>query len=93
MEINDTYKTIANPSEPILLKEKNSKFLGYAFPIKNEEEVKEIIDDLRKQHNGAGHFCYAYQLGVDKFLIERTMMANPTIRQECLFTAKFSRLR
>ena len=66
MEIHDTYKTIANPSEPILLKEKNSKFLGYAFPIDNEEEVKEIIDDLRKQNNGAGHFCYAYQVGVDK---------------------------
>ena len=63
---NDIYKTIASPSEPILLKEKNSKFLGYAFPIDNEEEVKEIIDDLRKQNNGAGHFCYAYQMGVDK---------------------------
>ena len=40
--------------------------MGYAFPIENEEEVKVIIDDLRKQNNGAGHFCYAYQLGVDK---------------------------
>ena len=66
MEINDTYKTIAFPSEPFLLKEKSSKFFGYAFPIENEEDVKSIIDDLRKQNNGAGHFCYAYQLGVEK---------------------------
>lgn len=66
MEINDTFKTIAKATEPILLKEKSSKFFGYAFPIQNEEEVKVILDDLRKQNNGAVHFCYAYQLGVDK---------------------------
>lgn len=66
MEINDTYKTIASPSEPYLLKEKSSKFFGYAFPIENEEDVKVILENLRKENNGAGHFCYAYQLGVDK---------------------------
>ena len=66
LEINDTYKTIAKASEPILLKEKSSKFFGYAFPIQNEDEVKEILDDLRKHNNGAVHFCYAYQLGVEK---------------------------
>ena len=66
MEIKDTYRTIALPSVPFLLKEKNSKFFGYAFPIENEEEVKVIIEELRKQNNGAGHFCYAYQIGVDK---------------------------
>lgn len=63
---NDTYKTIAKATEPILLKEKNSKFFGYSFPIQCEEDVKVILDDLRKQNNGAVHFCYAYQLGVDK---------------------------
>ena len=66
MEINDTYKTIAKASEPILLKEKSSKFFGYAFPIQSEEEVKVILDDLRKHNNAAVHFCYAYQLGVEK---------------------------
>ena len=66
MELNDTYKTIAEPSEPYLLKEKSSKFFGYAFPIENEDDVKSIIEDLRKNNNGAGHFCYAYQLGVEK---------------------------
>lgn len=66
MQINDTYKTITFPSEPFLLKEKSSKFFGYAFPIENEEDVKIILEDLRKQNSSAGHFCYAYQLGVDK---------------------------
>jgi uncharacterized YigZ family protein len=63
---SDTYKTIAYPSEEILFKEKNSKFIGYAFPITSDEEVKEQLELLRKKHIGAGHFCYAYQIGTDK---------------------------
>ncbi|PRZ28095.1 IMPACT family protein [Flavobacterium granuli] len=65
MEIKDTYNTIAFPSEEVLFKEKNSKFFGYAFPIESEEELKPILDVLRKQHPNAGHFCYAYQIGTD----------------------------
>lgn len=64
--MNDTYKTIAVPSEEILFKEKNSKFFGYAFPVASEEEIKNQLDILRKQHYGAVHFCYAFQIGTDK---------------------------
>ena len=64
--MNDTYKTIAFPSEEILFKEKNSKFFGYAFPVTTEEEIKNHLDILRKQHYGAVHFCYAFQIGTDK---------------------------
>lgn len=64
--MNDTYKTIEKPSEEILFKEKNSKFYGYAFPVTSEEEIKNHLDRLRKQHHGAVHFCYAFQLGTDK---------------------------
>lgn len=64
--MNDTYKTILSPSEEILFKEKNSKFYGYAFPVTSEEEIKKNLDILRKQHYGAVHFCYAFQIGTDK---------------------------
>jgi uncharacterized YigZ family protein len=63
---NDTYKTIDFPSEEVLLKEKNSKFFGYAFPVVSENEVKEILEQLRKQHFSARHWCYAYQIGTEK---------------------------
>ena len=59
----DTYKTISSPAPEVLIKEKKSKFYGYAFPITTEEEVKPIIAKLKKKHHGAVHFCYAYQLG------------------------------
>jgi uncharacterized YigZ family protein len=65
LNLKDTYNTIALPSEETLFKEKNSKFFGYAFPIESEEEVKPIIEVLKKQHPNAGHYCYAYQIGTE----------------------------
>ncbi|MFV8342383.1 IMPACT family protein [Flavobacterium sp. XS2P39] len=65
MEFKDTYNTIEFPSSEVLFKEKNSKFFGYAYPIESEDEVKPLIEILRKQHPNAGHFCYAYQIGTD----------------------------
>ncbi|MGQ8870439.1 IMPACT family protein [Myroides sp. TSA_177.3] len=64
-EEKDFYKTISQPTEEVLYKEKNSKFFGYAFPIKKEEEVKEILDQIKKVHYNARHWCYAFQLGTD----------------------------
>lgn len=66
MEVKDTYRTLDFPSEEVLYKEKNSKFFGYAFPISSEEEAKEILDSLRKQHHSARHWCYAFQIGTEK---------------------------
>ena len=65
MEFKDTYNTIEFPSSEVLFKEKNSKFFGYAYPIQSEDEVKPLIEILRKQHPNAGHFCYAYQIGAE----------------------------
>lgn len=64
--MKDTYKTIAFASYEILFKEKNSKFFGYAFPVITEEEIKTHLENLRKKHHGAGHFCYAFQIGTDQ---------------------------
>ncbi|MGL5112510.1 MAG: IMPACT family protein, partial [Flavobacterium sp.] len=63
--MKDTYLTIAQANEPILFKEKSSKFFGYTFPICCEAQVKPIIEQLKKEHPHAGHFCYAYQIGTE----------------------------
>ncbi|WP_452223012.1 IMPACT family protein [Lacinutrix chionoecetis] len=63
---SDTYKTILKPSNEVLFKDKNSKFYSYAYPITNEDDVKIYLDGLKEQHNKAGHFCYAYQIGNDE---------------------------
>lgn len=64
MEQKDTYKTIAQRSEG-LYKEKGSKFIALAYPVSTEEEVKEVLAELRKQYHDARHHCYAYVIGFD----------------------------
>ena len=66
MDVRDTYKTIEIPSEEVLYKDKNSKFFGYAFPINNEQDVKIHLNQLKKQHHSARHWCYGYQLGTSE---------------------------
>ena len=63
--MNDSYKTILKASEETLFKEKGSKFFGCAFPVLNEEDVKDCLEELKKKHHSARHFCYAYQIGVE----------------------------
>jgi uncharacterized YigZ family protein len=78
LEFKDTYKTIAYPSEEILFKEKNSKFFGYAFPIASEDQVKPLIEPLRKRHFNAVHFCYAYQIGTEKITFRANDDGEPS---------------
>lgn len=60
-----SYQTIKQPVEEILLKEKGSKFLGYAYPTNTEEEVKQALDKIKEIHPKATHHCYAYRLGLE----------------------------
>jgi uncharacterized YigZ family protein len=65
MLFEDTYLTIANPCEG-LYKDKGSKFIAYAYPVTSEEQIKNHLTDLRKEHYSARHHCYAFRLGADK---------------------------
>jgi len=60
-----SYRTIHQPSEG-QYKEKGSKFLGFAYPVQTEEEVKQRIMELKKKYFDARHHCFAYVLGADK---------------------------
>lgn len=61
----DHYKTIAAPSTGEF-KDRGSKFLAYAFPVFNEEEWQERLEEVKKEHFKARHHCYAYRIGVDQ---------------------------
>ncbi len=62
MELFDAYASIAAPSEG-LFKDNGSRFIGLAYPVETEQEVKNILAGLRKQYHDARHHCYAYRLG------------------------------
>jgi len=60
----DTYFSVSARSEG-LYKDKGSRFIAYAFPINSPEEVKPLVDALRKEHHAARHCCYAWRIGND----------------------------
>lgn len=62
---DDLYRTIARPSEGDVFKDRNSKFLGFAFPVTDEDQVKDHLESLKKEHYSARHWCYAYQIGTE----------------------------
>jgi uncharacterized YigZ family protein len=37
--------------------------LAYAWPVADEEQVREHVDGLRKKYHDATHVCYAWRLG------------------------------
>ncbi len=67
MEDEDVYLTVARVSPEVLYKERKSKFFGSVFPIASEDEVRPIVEELRKKHPTANHVCHAWQLGVNDF--------------------------
>lgn len=58
----DTYQTIVGQSEATI-RERSSKFLSLAYHVTSADQVKEIMDGLRKRYYDATHHCYAYRLG------------------------------
>ena len=62
---NDIYKTIKSPAEG-LYKEKGSRFVSKAIPISDQEEIKPIIEKIRKEHHEARHHCFAFMIGHER---------------------------
>ena len=64
--MKDTYQSITKASPEVLFKDRNSKFFGYAFPIKTEAEANKHLEDLKAKHHKARHWCYAWQIGKEE---------------------------
>lgn len=62
--MEDTYLTL-NIESNGLYKDRSSKFFYYAFPISDEEQIKDRLKELRKKHFDARHHCFAWYLGTD----------------------------
>ncbi|TXF77466.1 IMPACT family protein [Chryseobacterium sp.] len=60
-----SYSTLKSPVEEILLKEKGSKFIGFAFPLAEETDLKICLGKVRELHPKATHHCYAFRLGLN----------------------------
>jgi uncharacterized YigZ family protein len=77
MLFEDTYKTIDSISEGVY-KEKGSKFIAEAIPVKDEDEVKIRLAELRKKYHDARHHCYAYRIGFEKDIFRTNDDGEPS---------------
>jgi uncharacterized YigZ family protein len=75
--MEDTYKTISTASEG-LFKDKGSKFIAYAYPVTSEDQIKEIVQSIKKEHYSARHHCYAWRLGHEKLLFRANDDGEPS---------------
>jgi uncharacterized YigZ family protein len=62
--LKDSYHTIKNEAVGIF-KDRGSKFIAYAFPVEIIQDFESKLEEIRKEHPKARHFCYAYQLDID----------------------------
>ena len=60
--MNDTYHTVTAPATG-QYKEKGSRFIALLYPVKDEDEIKELLASIKKEHHSARHHCYAWRLG------------------------------
>jgi len=73
----DIYKTIKRPSEGIF-KEKGSKFISFIYPVNDQEDVKPILDRLRKDYHDARHHCFAYVIGSGRNIFRSSDDGEPS---------------
>lgn len=59
---SDTYNEIEAEKE-FNLREKGSKFYAFSYLVRNEEEVKSKIQNLKSKYPDASHHCYAFVHG------------------------------
>ena len=75
--MQDTYKTITGKSEGYF-KDKGSKFIALAFPVGKEEEIKEHLGRIKKEHHNARHHCYAWRLGQEEIAFRANDDGEPS---------------
>lgn len=57
----DQYLTFEKPAEG-LFRDRNSRFLAFAYPVQSVEQVTAIVASLKKKYHDARHHCYAYRI-------------------------------
>jgi len=62
VEVKDDYISVEETAV-VEMVVKKSRFIGLAFHVETDDQVHEIVANLRKSNKNAKHVCYAYILG------------------------------
>lgn len=66
MSTESTFYYTVNQTAVAEFKDRGSKFLAYVYPVQSADELKVHIQELKKLHPKAVHYCFAYRIGFDK---------------------------
>ncbi len=59
------FRTLTGETRFEIEKQKGSRFLGCATPVRDEEEAKRYLDAVRAEFHDARHHCWAWRLAPD----------------------------
>lgn len=59
-------------------KDRGSRFIAFVFPVSSDEEVKQLIRNLKKEHPKAVHHCFAYRIGTDGNVFRQSDDGEPS---------------
>lgn len=77
MLFDDTYLTIEAKSEG-MFRDRGSKFLSFAYPVLSDQEIKNIVGDLKKEHPKANHHCWAMRWSTDRTVFKLNDDGEPS---------------
>ena len=59
--MDESLKIVKTGTSEVIIKK--SRFLGTAVEVTSEEQAREVVAAIRKEHYSARHVCYAYSIG------------------------------
>ena len=62
--VPENYLTLATSASDEIVTNK-SRFIGYASPVKTEDEALNFLRSVKQEHKEATHHCYAYVIGTN----------------------------
>lgn len=75
--MSDTFKTISTATQG-LFKDKGSKFISFAIPIENTDEIKTLLTEYKKKYFDARHVSYAYMIGHERTVFRANDDGEPS---------------
>ena len=60
--MTESFRTISAPASASF-RELGSRFLSFAFPVRDEHEIAQALSDLSRRFPDATHHCFAWSLG------------------------------
>ena len=75
--MSDIFYTIESKSEAIY-REKMSRFLAFAVPVKSADEARQVIKDYQNKFHDARHVCWAYMIGPQRLEFQLNDNGEPS---------------